>query len=136
MRYSVLLSSVIAAIFVAAFATPAKADECDKLTYFTFSAPVALPGVTLPAGTYRFTHPDCGETDHILRISSQDGSEVFGTFIAIPEERTASSSVPSVTFEERRAGTPEAVKAFFYPGDRTGDELIYPTHERHLAGPA
>jgi hypothetical protein len=28
----------------------ARADEANKLTIFTFSAPVELPGVTLPAG--------------------------------------------------------------------------------------
>jgi len=58
MKYVMFVSSVLAAILIGTFAVPAQADECDKLTYLTFSAPVALPGVSLPAGTYRFSHPD------------------------------------------------------------------------------
>lgn len=107
-------------------ATPARADECDKLTYFTFSAPVALPGVTLPAGTYRFSHPDCGDTEHIVRVSSQDGSEVYATLLAIPDERATASDKPSVIFGERPVGAPEAITAWFYPGETIGDELLYP----------
>jgi hypothetical protein len=31
-----------------------RADDYNKLTYFTFSGPVQLPGITLPAGTTSF----------------------------------------------------------------------------------
>src|SRR5207247_1550690 len=129
-------SSVMVVTLVATFATPAQADECDKLTYFTFSAPVALPGVTLPAGTYRFSHPDCDQAEHILRVSSEDGSKVYGTFLAIPDERATPTSKALVIFGERPAGTPEAVKAWFYPGETIGDQLIYPKHAGHGTGPA
>src|SRR5213593_1888567 len=46
----------------AAVATPARADESDKLTYLTFSKSVQLPGVTLPAGRYRFQLADTQES--------------------------------------------------------------------------
>lgn len=135
MKY-LLLSSVLASAFVATSATRALADECDKVTYFTFSAPVALPGVTLPAGTYRFSHPDCGETSHILRVASPDGSTVYGTFLAIPDERTAPASMPLVVLGERSVGAPEAVKAWFYPGETIGDELIDPKGANHADRPS
>jgi hypothetical protein len=125
-RYLLLLLSMTTAIVIAGFATPAQADQCDKLTYFTFSAPVALPGVTLPAGTYRFSHPDCDLTEHILRVSSQDGTDVYGTFLVIPDERVTPSSRPVVIFGERLARTAKTVKALFYPGETIGEELIYP----------
>jgi hypothetical protein len=128
MKYLILVSSVMVAILVAGFATPATADECDELTYFTFSAPVGLPGVTLPAGTYRFSHPDCAQADHILQVSSEDGSQVYGTFLTVPDERLRASDKPFVIFKERPAGVPEAIKAWFYPDDRIGEELIYPKH--------
>lgn len=131
MKYLLLCSSLLASILVAASATPALADECDKLTYVTFSAPVALPGMTLPAGTYRFSHPDCAETEHILRVASPDGSTVYGTFLAIPDERTSPASKPLVVLGERAVGAPEAVKAWFYPGETIGDELIYPKTANH-----
>ena len=125
----------LACALVVASATSARGDECDKLTYFTFSEPVALPGVTLPAGTYRFFHPDCDETEHVLRVSSSDGLTVYGTFLAIPFEQTRSGDAPAIVLGEGPAGAPEAIKAWFYPGERTGDELIYPKNGNH-AGPA
>jgi hypothetical protein len=129
MKYVTLGSCVLAVILVWAFAVPAQANDCNRLTYLTFSAPFALPGVTLPAGTYRFSHPDCATDDDILRVSSQDGSKVYATLLAIPEERSMPSDQPVVVFAEMPAGAPEAIKAWFYPGEIVGDQLIYPKGE-------
>ena len=130
MKYLTFGSCFLAVILVGAFAEPARANGCDKLTYLTFSAPVALPGVSLPAGTYRFTHPDCSTSDHLLRVSSEDGSKVYATLLAIPEDRPTPSDQPMVVFlPEMPAGAPEAIKGWFYPGETVGDELIYPKGE-------
>jgi hypothetical protein len=32
--------------------------------------------------------------------------------------------------EERPSGQPEALKAWFYPGDNTGIEFVYPTGKK------
>src|SRR2546421_657400 len=57
-----VVTMLIATAAVAAcVATPARADETDKLTYLTFSKPVQLPGVDLPAGRYRFQLADTQE---------------------------------------------------------------------------
>jgi hypothetical protein len=125
MKYFAIVPSVLV-IMLAAMAAPARADECDKLTYLTFSEPVALPGVTLPPGTYRFVHPDCATTGGLLQVSNEDGTEVYGTFLTIPEQRTALTTQSEVVFAEMPAGSPEAIKAWFYPGEMTGDGLIYP----------
>lgn len=129
MKSLVVVSSVFAIALVGALASPAQATECNKLTYLTFNAPVALPGVTLPAGTYRFTHPDCAMTGGILRVSSQDGTEVYGTFLTVPTERMTPSGQPEVIFAEMPTGSPEAITAWFYPGETIGDGLLYPTNE-------
>ncbi|GAC1455800.1 MAG: hypothetical protein PVSMB1_05370 [Gemmatimonadaceae bacterium] len=129
MKYVMFVSCVFAGILVGVFAAPVQADECDKLTYLTFSAPVALPGVALPAGTYRFSHLDCSVSEHILRVTSQDGSEVYATLLAIPDYRPMPSDQPVMVFGEMPAGAPEAIKAWFYPGETVGDELIYPKNE-------
>jgi hypothetical protein len=125
MKHLMIVPFVLTMALVGALAVPAHADECDKLAYLTFSAPVELPGVTLPAGTYRFAHLDCAMTAGLLQVSSADGSEVYGTFQTVPEERMTRSSRPEVVFAEMPAGSPEAIEAWFYPGERTGDELIY-----------
>jgi hypothetical protein len=85
MRLLNIVPSLLAVAFVGTLATPAHANECDKLAYLTFSAPVELAGVVLPPGTYQFTHPDCEMTERILRVSSEDGKTVYGTFFTVPE---------------------------------------------------
>ena len=56
-----------AATLAVAFAGTAHADECSKLTYLTFSGPVQLPGITLPAGTYRFELADPDSSRRVIR---------------------------------------------------------------------
>ena len=73
---------------------------------------------------------------HILRVSSQDGSEVYATLLAIPEDRPSPSDKPVVIFEETAARAPEAIKAWFYPGETVGDALIYPKKAAPIPGHA
>src|SRR4051812_29891475 len=76
------------AFVVAALAVPAlrAQDSADvrRLTILTFSAPVQLPGMTLPAGKYRFEMADVNNAAHTVRVSSEDGQKVIGTFHTIP----------------------------------------------------
>lgn len=116
---------VLAMIIVGAVTLPIQANECDKQTFLTFSAPVSLPGRTLPAGTYQFTHPDCSTGGHILRVSSQDGEVVYAILLVNSEDRPTPSDQALVVFAEMPAGSPEAIKAWFSPGESVGDELIY-----------
>jgi hypothetical protein len=129
MKHFIIVPSVLALALVGALAAPAHANGCDRLTYLTFSAPVTLPGITLPAGTYKFTRPDCEYAEGLLRVASVDGTKVYGTFLTIPEQRLSPSSRPEVDFAEMPSGSPEAIKAWFYPGQTTGDELIYPKNQ-------
>jgi hypothetical protein len=109
-------------------ATPAHANEWNELTYFTFSAPVELPGVALPAGTYMFKHPDVNDLQ-VVQVFSRDGLSIYGTFLTIPETRVTPTDSPTVTFEETPRGTPEAIKAWFYADSTTGHEFIYPERQ-------
>jgi len=85
-RMSVLVSIAAAALFVVGTAPAAHADESDELTYFTFSAPVTLPGVVLPTGTYMFRRPMTDNAD-LVQVLSEDGRTVYGTFWTVPESR-------------------------------------------------
>jgi hypothetical protein len=121
---SMLPVAAAAAAFVL-LAVPARASEWNELTYFTFSAPVELPGVALPPGTYMFKHPDVSDLQ-VVQVFSQDGQTIYGTFLTIPESRPLPSAEPTVTFEETPVGTPEAIKAWFYPDRETGHQFVYP----------
>lgn len=128
---SLFLVVATAVGLVALGARPARANECNELTYLTFSGPTQMPGMALPAGTYRFTRAGCttaGES-HLLRVSSKDGMHLYGTFVTTPVLRVTPSDKPEVVFAEMPAGTPPAIKEYFYPERLIGDELQYPKHE-------
>jgi hypothetical protein len=55
------------AVFVCLMAAPATAQPLDKRTVFTFSGPITLPGVTLPAGQYLFRLADPNSSSKVVR---------------------------------------------------------------------
>ena len=115
-----------AALLALCVAPASHADEWTKLTYFTFSAPVDMPGVTLPAGTYRFELADPESGRRVVRVSDKDGLKVRGTFLSMANQRLEPANKPLVMFKETPAGAPEAVKAWWYPGESYGYEFVYP----------
>lgn len=117
------------ALVALAFSSGAKADEWNKATVVTFSAPVEIPGVgaqILPAGTYVFKLLDSQSDRHIVQIFNERRDHVFSTILAIPNFRLQATDKTVMTFKERAAGQPEAIRAWFYPGNRWGQEFVYP----------
>jgi len=102
------------------------ADEWDQKTVFTFSGPVEIPGQVLAAGTYVFKLADSESGRNIVQVFNKDENHLYGTFLAIPDYRMKPAGKPIITFEERPAGSPEAVKAWFYPGEDYGHDFVYP----------
>jgi hypothetical protein len=127
-RWSIAFGAAMLALSLAA---NAHADEWNKLTYLTFSAPVQLPGVALPAGTYRFELADPDSSRRVVRVSDKDGSKSYGIFLSMSDQKLAPSSDPVVMFKETPAGAPAAVQAWFYPGETYGYEFVYP-HDQAL----
>jgi hypothetical protein len=109
----------------------ARADEWDKKTTITFSGPVEIPGVhlqgfgILPAGTYVFKVLDSKSDRHIVQIFSKDELTIYATILAIPNLRLKATDKTVMTFRERPAGQPEALRAWFYPGKEWGEEFVY-----------
>jgi len=120
------------ALMGAAFLPAAKADDWNRKTTMTFSGPVEIPGVhlkgwaVLPAGTYVFKILDSQSDRHVVQIFSADEKTVYATILAIPNYRLKATDKTVVTFRERPAGEPEALRAWFYPGRNWGEEFVYP----------
>src|SRR5580692_1266773 len=114
------------------FSPAAKADDWNRKTTMTFSGPVEIPGVhlkgwaVLPAGTYVFKILDSQSDRHIVQIFNKDETQVLATILAIPNYRLKVTGNTVVTFRERPAGEPEALRAWFYPGRNFGEEFVYP----------
>jgi hypothetical protein len=107
-------------------ALPLFADEWNKKTTVTFSAPIEVPGMALPAGTYVFKLADSQSDRHIVQVFNADETRLFTTILAIPNYRLTPTGETVLRFEERPSNTPEAIRAWFYPGDNFGQEFVYP----------
>jgi hypothetical protein len=123
------LATLFCLVALCAFVVPtATADDWNHKTVITFSGPVEVPGVgaqILPAGTYVFKIFDSQSDRHIVQIFNQDETHVFTTILAIPNYRLHSTDKTVITFRERPAGQPEALRAWFYPGHEWGEEFVY-----------
>ena len=123
------LATLFCLVALCAFVVPtATADDWNRETVVTFSGPVEVPGVgaqTLPAGTYVFKILDSQSDRHIVQIFNKDKTHVFTTILAIPNYRLHATDKTVITFRERPAGQPEALRAWFYPGREWGEEFVY-----------
>jgi hypothetical protein len=118
--------------FMSSMIAPAIADEWNKETKIEFSTPVQVPGKVLEAGKYVFKLADSDSDRYIVQIFSEDSSgnqKLVTTVLAIPAYRTKTPDEPIVKFEERPSGSPEAIHTWFYPGDNTGWQFVYPKGE-------
>jgi cobalamin biosynthesis Mg chelatase CobN len=122
------------AVFVCPMAAPVSAQPLDKRTLFTFSAPVTLPGVTLPAGQYLFRLADPNSSSKVVQVLNAEGTKPYGLFFTIAAERPEPAASPEVRFMETASGTPAAIRTWWYPGERRGYEFIFPKEQaRRLA---
>lgn len=94
-----------------------------RTNHLTFRVPVALPGVTLAAGTYTFEVD--GRTD-VVRVLSRDGSQIY--FLGFTTQIQRPAGLPSdrpVTFGEARVGTPWPITAWYPIGESRGHQFTH-----------
>jgi len=130
--FKVATTMCFTALIGAVLIPSAQADDWNRKTEITFSGPVEIPGVhlvgwgELPAGTYVFKILDSQSDRHIVQIFNKDETIIYATILAIPNYRLKATDKTVMTFRERPAGQPEALRAWFYPGRNWGDEFVYP----------
>jgi LPXTG-motif cell wall-anchored protein len=125
----VLGSALCVGMIGMVLSTSAFAQRYDKKTTVTFSAPVEIPGPNaqvLPAGTYVVRLLDSLSDRNVVQIFNRDENHLYATILAIPNYRLKATDKTVMTFAERSAGDPQAIRAWFYPGDNWGQEFVYP----------
>lgn len=110
-------------------AMPASAQTSDQRVLFSFNQPVTLPGKTLPAGKYLFRIHDSFSNRQVVQVFSEDGRQIYATFLTIPAQRFEPTSEPEIRFMETPENTPPAIKTWWYPGNPIGHEFIYPKEQ-------
>jgi hypothetical protein len=124
----------IALAAIAILSTSALADQWNDRISLTFSAPVMVPGATLPAGKYVFELVNSRSNRQLVRIRSEAGNSVAAQAQAIPIKRQQVSGDAVLQFNPTDTSAPPAIKAWFYPGSQYGHEFIYPEEQaRHIA---
>lgn len=124
--FKAVLVGLALALFVGMFLSPAQADQWNKKTVLTFSQPVEIPGnKVLPAGSYVFKLLDSVAYRHIVQIWNEDETRLITTILAIPNYRLEPTGETVIKFHERPGDSPEALRAWFYPGDNFGQEFVY-----------
>jgi hypothetical protein len=133
-KFKVAGLMLVLALVVAALPSMVLGDTWDKKTTITISAPMEIPGVgvqggggqVLPAGTYVIKLLASASERHIVQIFNESGDHLFATILAISNYRLQPTSKTVMTFRERAVGEPQALRAWFYPGDNFGQEFVYP----------
>lgn len=128
LRKRLITTAFAAAILTTMSAVPADAQgNFNRRTEFTFNQPVEVPGATLPPGTYIFRIMQSESTRHVMEVTAKDSTNKnYGHFITVSVERPKPSEKAELRFVETPAGQPAGVRTWWYPGERTGREFVYP----------
>ncbi len=129
--HSVIKSRIIpticgATIAAAALAVPAQADDWNKKTILTVNEPIQVTKTVLPPGQYVFRLLDSQSDRHVVVIFNSREDHVMATILAIPNYRLEPTGDSRFGFWETPPGRVKALRAWFYPGDNTGEEFPYP----------
>lgn len=126
-KYSTLLRNTLLAtigLLAAGFLATTQAGSTDT-NYLTFSRDVALPGVVLPAGTYKFEIANPDRATDIVRVSSRDGHVHYMGFTLAADRPADLPANQPVSFREGRPGVPVPIAAWFPLGTSSGRQFIY-----------
>jgi hypothetical protein len=120
------MTAVAAMTLGVAATAPVHGSTNDRLTsQLTFGGAVALPGVTLIAGTYAFERVFAGAPDVIV-VRGIDGRKVYFMGTTQPRVRPAGMRPDEVvTFGEGRRGTPPPITAWYPRGAELGFGFVY-----------
>jgi len=122
-RRTVLVACGVAVIALAT-AAGSYARTPSRLMLMSFSRPVSLPGVTLPAGSYVFER--VADDIHLVRVSSVDKRIVYLTqFTQLVTRPSTLSSTQHIMLGEAGPGTAPPIRAWFPDGERQGHQFVY-----------
>jgi hypothetical protein len=123
------IAACAAMLGVAAF-SPAHAGGPRRSTaYLTFNRSVALPGVTLPAGTYIFERAEISNSSHVVQVSSRDRSRFHVFVLTNRIARPAGWPVNRpISFGEAPAGGVPPILVWYPSHEDFGHGFLYSTN--------
>ncbi len=122
--WKIVAAASALALFV--LAASASANVWNKKTVVTLGESIEIPGAVLPPGTYVMKLSDSRSNRHVVEFWNEDEDELIATTHAIPNRRLQVEGDTVLKFYDTPADQPEALRAWFYPGDNYGQEFVYP----------
>jgi hypothetical protein len=121
----------IAALALLASIQVLHGGSTNKTTHLTFSHPVEVPGVTLPAGTYIFRlQGSVSGSWNRVSITNQADDKTFANVLTVHDYRHETAPHTVVTFGEKGNCTEATpIKAWFYPNEQYGYRFVYPKEQ-------
>jgi hypothetical protein len=121
LNYKPILVALTVAV-LASLAIRADAAPMERAIRLSFSQPVEIPGMVLPAGSYVFEDLQLGG---LTRIWDANGLHVLTTVVTVPTERREPEEKSGVILKENGQHSPERVDAWFAPWESIGSEFVY-----------
>jgi hypothetical protein len=119
-------SAILAGILAASPSPRASVETATRRTVITFSGAVALPGTTLPAGTYNFELIDPLSKDVVIVRSASNPPKLYFMGMTNRVARPAGMSADQlIDIGEPRRGTAPPVLAWFPPDAGEGYRFHY-----------
>ncbi len=135
-RHKLIAAAIGMGLAAGFFAVQAQADEWDKLTVLTVNEPIQVQDKLLEPGKYVFKLLNSSSDQHVVQIFNGDQSHIVDTLLALPNYQLHPSGHTRFAFWETPPGSAKALRAWFYPGDKFGQEFTYPKHLAMLTPPA
>lgn len=123
-RFSFLTALAVAVGLAAGGASVLAFGNASRLTYLTFSGPVALPGVTLDAGTYAFELVDPGSNTAVVVRNRARTKAYFLGLTQLISRPAGASNRSTVSFGEAPRGEPKPIVAWYPPDTAYGLQFI------------
>ncbi|MGH9664776.1 MAG: hypothetical protein ACRD9L_10165 [Bryobacteraceae bacterium] len=106
------------------------------MTRLTVNEPIQVQDKLLEPGQYVFKLADSNSNRHVVQIFNGDQSQIIDTILAVPNYRLQPEGDSRFSFYETPPGAAKALRAWFYPGDNSGQEFRYPKHLAMISTPA
>jgi hypothetical protein len=118
-----VFTAAIALLALTAAPSGASLGHWDRIT---FSGPVALPGVVLPAGSYKFEIANPETSLRVVRVSDRDTGRVyFAGFTRLVPRPVNLPADQLVTLGEAPRGAAMPITVWYPSGLSQGHQFIY-----------
>jgi hypothetical protein len=110
----------------------AQAAEPVKQTQFSTNGAIEVPGMMLDTGQYLFKLVEPEAQRNVLQVFETvqlwtgDGTRLLSTMLTMPNYDLPPTDKTVFTFFERGSQQPKALRTWFAPGRKYGQELVYP----------